>query len=60
MRHLKMRWMGHAARFGEMRNAYKILVGKPERKRRLWGDLGVDERTGRNGSCEGVDWVHLS
>jgi hypothetical protein len=27
---------GHAARMGEMRNAYKLLVGKPERKRVLW------------------------
>jgi hypothetical protein len=26
---------GHVARMGEMRNAYKMLVGKPERKRPL-------------------------
>jgi hypothetical protein len=26
----RMRWMGHAACVGEMRNAYTILVGKPE------------------------------
>jgi hypothetical protein len=26
---------GHAARMEEMRNAYNILVGKPEGKRRL-------------------------
>jgi hypothetical protein len=26
---------GHAARVGEKRNAYRILVGKPERKRPL-------------------------
>jgi hypothetical protein len=25
-----MRWAGHVARMGEMRNAYSILVGKPE------------------------------
>jgi hypothetical protein len=25
--------MGHSARMEEVRNAYKILVGKPERKR---------------------------
>jgi hypothetical protein len=30
-----MRWMGHVAQVGEMRNAYKILVGKPDRKRPL-------------------------
>jgi hypothetical protein len=26
----RMRWAGHVMRTGEMRNAYKILVGKPE------------------------------
>jgi hypothetical protein len=26
----KMKWAGHVARMGETRNAYKILVGKPE------------------------------
>jgi hypothetical protein len=26
----RMRWAGHAARMGEKRNAYRILVGKPE------------------------------
>jgi hypothetical protein len=30
-----MRWAGHVARIGEKRNAYKIVVGKPERKRSL-------------------------
>jgi hypothetical protein len=28
-------WVGHVVHIGEMRNAYKILVGKPEEKRRL-------------------------
>jgi hypothetical protein len=27
-----IRWEGHLARVGEMRNAYKIFVGKPEGK----------------------------
>jgi hypothetical protein len=31
----RMRWAGQVARMGGMRNAYKILVGKPERKRPL-------------------------
>jgi hypothetical protein len=31
----RMRWEGHVARIGEKRNAYKILVGKPEGKRTL-------------------------
>jgi hypothetical protein len=47
----RMRWTGHVARMGEKRNAYKLLVGKPEGKRPLgrprhrwvdniWMDLG--------------------
>jgi hypothetical protein len=28
-----MIWAEHIARIGEMRNAYNILVGKPEEKR---------------------------
>jgi hypothetical protein len=31
----RMRWEGHVARTGEKRNAYRILVGKPEGKRPL-------------------------
>jgi hypothetical protein len=34
----RMRWTGHVARMGETRNAYRILVGKPEGKRPL--DVG--------------------
>jgi hypothetical protein len=30
-----MRWTRHVARIGEKRNAYRILVGKPEGKRPL-------------------------
>jgi hypothetical protein len=30
-----MRWAGHVARMGETRNAYRILVGEPERRRPL-------------------------
>jgi len=30
-----MRWAGHVARIGEMRGAYRVLVGKPEGKRPL-------------------------
>jgi hypothetical protein len=58
-----MRCAGHAARMGEMRNAYKILVGKPEGKRPLgrprqrWEhNIRIDLReTG----WKVVDWVHL-
>jgi hypothetical protein len=31
----RMRWAGHVVRMGEKRNAYRILVGKPEGKRTL-------------------------
>ena len=31
----KMRWAGHIARLGDMRGAYRVLVGKLERKRLL-------------------------
>jgi hypothetical protein len=30
-----MRWAGHVASMGEKRNAYRLLVGKPEGKRPL-------------------------
>jgi hypothetical protein len=31
----RMRWAGHVARMGEERNVYRVLMGKPERKRPL-------------------------
>jgi hypothetical protein len=31
----RMRWATHVARMGEKRNAYRLLVGKPEGKRPL-------------------------
>jgi hypothetical protein len=31
----RMRWAGNVARMGEMRNAYRLLVGKPEGKKPL-------------------------
>jgi hypothetical protein len=37
-----MRWAGHVAIVGEMRNGYN-LVGKPQGKNQL-GELGVDGR----------------
>jgi hypothetical protein len=60
----RMRWPGHVARMGETRNAYRILVGKPEgkrllgRPRRRWVDnIKMDLREiGRNG----MDWIDLA
>ena len=37
----RMRWVGHVARMGEERGAYRVLVGKPEGKNHR-GDLDVD------------------
>jgi hypothetical protein len=31
----RMKWAGHVARMGEMRNAYRLLVRKPEGRRPL-------------------------
>jgi hypothetical protein len=28
-----MRWVGHVAHIGQMRNVYKIFVGKPDGKK---------------------------
>jgi hypothetical protein len=55
-----MRWAGHVARMGEKRNAYKLLVGKPEgkrplgRPRRRWVDIRTD--LGEVGWSD-VDWI---
>jgi hypothetical protein len=40
----KMSWAGHVARMGAMRNAYDILVVKPEWKRNHSEDLSADSR----------------
>jgi hypothetical protein len=58
-----MRWAGHVARIGEVRGAYNILVGRPERRRQLgkpsrrWEDnIKMDLREISFGD---VDWIHL-
>jgi hypothetical protein len=60
----RMRSVGHVARIGKKRNAYRLLVGKPEGKRPLGRPirrrvgnikmdlLGID--------WEGVDWIGLA
>jgi hypothetical protein len=47
----RLRWAGHVACMGEMRGAYRVLVGKPEgrrllgRPRRRWEDnIKMDQR----------------
>ncbi|PNF30021.1 hypothetical protein B7P43_G05842, partial [Cryptotermes secundus] len=60
----RMRWAGHVARTGEKRNAYRILVGKPEGKRPLgrprhrWVDnIKMDLR---EIGWDGMDWIDLA
>jgi hypothetical protein len=57
----RMRWVGHVARMGENRNAYSLLVRKPEgkrplgRPRRRW----VDNVRMDLGEVDGVMWTGL-
>jgi hypothetical protein len=60
----RMRWAGHVARMGEKRNAYRLLVGKPEetrplgRPRRRWVD-NITMDLGEVGWGD-VDWIDLA
>jgi hypothetical protein len=64
MKSRRMRWAGHVARMGEMRNAYRLLVGKPEgkrplgRPRRRWMD-NIRMDLGEVGWGD-VDWIGLA
>jgi hypothetical protein len=51
---------GHVERMGEMRNEYKILVGKPEDKRPL-GRLRHRRKDNiKIDLHEGVNWIYLA
>jgi hypothetical protein len=61
----KMRWVGHVARVEEKRNAYRLLVEKPEGKRPLrrprcrWVQyikMDLEEVEWE----EGIDWIRLA
>ncbi|KAJ4443847.1 hypothetical protein ANN_05634 [Periplaneta americana] len=59
----RLRWEGHIARMGESRNAYRVLVGRPEgkrplgRPRRRWEDnIKMDLR---EVEYDGRDWINL-
>jgi hypothetical protein len=60
----RMRWAGHVARMGEKRNAYILLVGKPEgkkplgRPRRRWVD-NIRMDLGEVGWGD-VEWIDLA
>jgi hypothetical protein len=59
-----MRWAGHVARMGERRNAYRLLVGKPQGKRSLgrpsrrW--VGSIRMVLREVGWGDVDWIGLA
>jgi hypothetical protein len=60
----RMRWAGHVARMGVSRNAYRILVGKPEGKRPLGrlrrrrvDNIKIDLR---EIGWDGMDWIDLA
>jgi hypothetical protein len=57
----RMKWTGHVARMEDKRNAYKILMGKPEGKRPLgrprcrWVDsINMDLK---ELGWDGMDWI---
>jgi hypothetical protein len=60
----RMRLAGHVARMGEKRNAYRIFVGTPERKRPLgrprcrWVDN--IKMVLREIGWDGMDWIDLA
>jgi hypothetical protein len=60
----RMRSAGHVARMGAKRNAYRILVGKPEgkrppgRPRRRWVDDIKNDL--REIEWDGMDWIDLA
>jgi hypothetical protein len=57
----RMRWAGHVERIGEKRNAYRILVGKPEGKRPLGGRWEDNIRMDlREIGWGGMSWIDLA
>ena len=61
----RMRWAGHVARTGEVRDVHRVLVGKPEgkrpleRPRRRWDDNIKMNFQEVGGSCGGTGWSWL-
>jgi len=60
----KIGWAGHVAHMGEKRAAYKVLVGKLERKRplgrprRRWEDNIT--RDLQEVGCGGMNWIEMA
>jgi hypothetical protein len=65
MKARRMIWAGHVARMGEKRNAYRLLVGKPEgrrplgrpRRRWLYNAIRMDLVEVERGD---VNWIGLA
>jgi hypothetical protein len=60
-----MKWAGQGARYGEKRNAQRVLVGKNKKKKRPLGKprLGSENNTEikhKGIESEGVDWSYLA
>jgi hypothetical protein len=59
-----MRWAGHVARIGKVRNTYRIFGAKPEGKRPFRGPrVRSDDNIRINLREIGygiVDWIHLA
>jgi hypothetical protein len=62
----RLRWAGHVACMGEVRGAYRALVGKPEgrrplgRPRRRWEDnIKMDLREVGWGTWTGSVWLRI-
>jgi hypothetical protein len=59
-----MKWVGHVAGIGEKKNAYRILVGKPEGKSPLGRILRRWEYNVKMGFggvwWGGMDWIDLA
>jgi len=60
----RMRWAGNLARMGEVRDVYRVLVGRPERKRppgrprHRWEDNNKMDL--QEVGCGGMDWIELA
>jgi hypothetical protein len=61
----RMRRVGHVARMGERRCAYRVLLGKHEKKRQLgrprrrWEDIKMDLQEVRLEAWTGLIWLRL-
>jgi hypothetical protein len=60
-----VRWAGHVALVGDRSGIYRVLVGKPERKKPLqrprlrWEDNNITMDLLKVG-CGGMDWTKLA